>query len=368
MKSRKRPRANTIVITGGNTGGHVIPNLPLIEQLSAAGWSVHYIGDPNGLEARIVPSLKIPFHPLKTGKLRRYSSVRNLTDLPRTALAIFKAAWILSRFRPQLVYSKGGFVSVPVIIAGWLLRIPIVAHESDRTLSLTGRIALRVADKLCCGLPPSTESAKLVYTGIPLRRDIKAGSPSQVCSDLHLRGSVPVLLVVGGSLGAAALDHALGVNLPNLLPVFDIIHLSPTGAPVVSPAPPGYHPIPNDYKRFPDLLAAADVVLSRAGATIIAELLAVNKLALLVPLPTTASRGEQLANARYYQEAGYGEYLEQHELTGAALEKMLRQLVEHGDHYRARMAHAQIPDATDAVLRVINEILARQNSREPSVP
>ncbi|MGH8903697.1 MAG: UDP-N-acetylglucosamine--N-acetylmuramyl-(pentapeptide) pyrophosphoryl-undecaprenol N-acetylglucosamine transferase [Egibacteraceae bacterium] len=355
------------MITGGNTGGHVIPNLPLIEQLGAAGWSVHYIGDPNGLEARLVPPLKIPFHPLKTGKLRRYSSIRNLTDLPRTILAIFRAAWVLSRFRPQLIYSKGGFVSVPVIIAGRLLRIPIVAHESDRTLSLTGRIAIRVADKLCCGLPSSIKSDKLVYTGIPLRRDIKTGWPSRVHSELRLRGSVPVLLVVGGSLGAAALGRALGPALPNLLPAFDIIHLSPTGAPVVSPIPPGYHPIPNDYKRFPDLLAAADVVLSRAGATVIAELLAVNKPALLVPLPTTASRGEQLANAHYYQEAGYGECLEQHELTSAALEKMLHLLLEHADHYRALMAHAQIPDATDAVLRVINEILARHNSRGPSV-
>lgn len=363
MAPAERRDTPTIVITGGNTGGHVIPNLPIIEELRSRGWSVHYIGDPKGLEARLVPPLGVPFHPLSTGKVRRYVSLRNITDVARTAWAVGKAVRSLRRLRPCLVYSKGGFVAVPVMIAAWLLRIPIVAHESDRTLSLTGKLALRLADRVCCGLPPPAESPKLAYTGIPLRRDFSIASSMRFSFQPPLRPSFPVLLVMGGSLGAAGLNAMLDEALPDLLAKFDVVHLrgdSPKGE---APAPPaGYHPIANDYERFPALLATADLVLSRAGATTIAELVAMRKPALLVPLPLTASRGEQLANARYFRQAGYGEYRDQAALTSVELDRALSQLLERRDDYFARMAAAGAPDGTAAVLAVIDETLANHGS------
>jgi UDP-N-acetylglucosamine--N-acetylmuramyl-(pentapeptide) pyrophosphoryl-undecaprenol N-acetylglucosamine transferase len=367
MVSDERRQAQIIVVTGGNTGGHVIPNIPIIEELRAYGWSVHYIGDPNGLEARLIPDLGVPFHPITTGKWRRYMSVRNITDISRTMSAVCRAVWFLRRLHPLLVYSKGGFVAVPVMIAAWLLRIPIVAHESDRTLSLTGKLALRFADTVCCGLPPLVESPKLLYTGIPLRRDLNAAPLIQFCSELQLRPSFPVLLVVGGSLGAAGLDALLHDALPSLLKKFDIIHLSGNTSSVTAFSPlPGYHPIANDYKRFPALLATADLVLSRAGATTIVELIAVRKPALLVPLPFAASRGEQLANARYFQEAGYGEYREQAALTSAELDRALSQLLVKRKDYTTRMAATEVSDGTNAVLAVIHETVSHRGLAVPS--
>ncbi|MGH8906098.1 MAG: UDP-N-acetylglucosamine--N-acetylmuramyl-(pentapeptide) pyrophosphoryl-undecaprenol N-acetylglucosamine transferase [Egibacteraceae bacterium] len=352
MKAGVGKRARTILVTGGNTGGHVIPNIPVIAGLRKAGWSVHYVGDPDGLEARLIPGLGVPFHALKSGKLRRYLSVRNVTDIARTIIAVVRSLLLVARLRPLVVYSKGGFVAVPVMIAAWMLRVPVIAHESDRSLSLTGRIALRIAHRVCCGLPPLVVSEKMIYTGVPLRSDLTAGSPARVREALRL-DERSVLLVVGGSLGAASIDHALKEALPRLLQTFQIIHLSPAPAPAEGLSAQGYHPIPNDYERFPDLLAVADVVLCRAGATTVAELVATCTPALLVPLPTSASRGEQLANARYVLEQGYGEYVEQDGLSPAVLEKALRQLLERGPEYRENMKGAEIPDGTGAVLRVI---------------
>lgn len=312
----------TIVFTGGDTGGHVVPCLPLIDRFRDLGWDVAYIGSRTGLEARLMRQKDVPFYAIQVGKWRRYRDIRNLTDIARTTCGIFQSVFHLLRLKPSVIFAKGGFVSVPVMVAGRLLRIPVIAHEGDSSLSLTNRIALRFARVVCCGFSVEVyklKHPKLVWTGTPVRSELFHGDPEKARQFLGVSDGKPILLVYCGSTGARRINEVIYRAAGELAKTFNVVHLTGRGNLKEPLEGVTYQQFEEIYEGFEDLLAAADVVVSRAGATTVTELQALRKRAVLIPLPRIASRGEQSRNARLFAETGLGCVLEEEQLNEDSL-------------------------------------------------
>ncbi|MGI5878393.1 MAG: undecaprenyldiphospho-muramoylpentapeptide beta-N-acetylglucosaminyltransferase [Christensenellales bacterium] len=312
-----------IVLTGGGTAGHVTPNLALIPRFKKAGWEVHYIGSHDGIERELAGSLPgVAYHAIRSGKLRRYFSFRNLTDPFRVTAGVFEAASILRRLRPRIVFSKGGFVSVPVVAGGWLAHVPVVIHESDLTPGLANRLSIPLARTVCTTFPETAAAigSKGLHTGPPIRPELLAGSRERGFALCGFDGRRPVLLIMGGSLGARAINEAVDGILPRLTRHFAVAHIRGKGN---LNAGLGDRPEYRQYEylgdELPDILACADMVLSRAGANAIWEFAALRKPMLLVPLPLSASRGDQIKNARSFSDRGWAAVLQQEQMTGDAL-------------------------------------------------
>jgi len=343
---------HTAVFTGGGSAGHVTPNLALMRALRREGYAIHYIGTKSGIERKLIEEEGgIPYHAISAGKLRRYFSLENVADVFRTLRGVGQARRLVKTLRPDVVFSKGGYVSVPVV-AGARGLTNIVVHESDYTPGLSNRIANRYATTVCVTFEDTLAHVgeKGVFTGTPIRAELYGGAAARGRVFAGLAGSKPVLLTMGGSLGAQAVNDALRAALPELLKTFDIVHLCGAGKVSAQHAQPGYVQYEYISKELPDLLAAADIVLSRAGANAVFELLALKKPALLVPLPKSASRGDQILNARYFEKKGYAAVLPQEELTPEALAAALLALYRDRARYVAAMAAAAHADGTEAVL------------------
>ena len=308
-----------IVLTGGGTAGHVTPNLALIPWLQRDGWEVHYIGSYSGIERELVePIPGVAFHPIASGKLRRYLDLKNMTDSFRVVKGTWQATGLLRKIKPDVIFSKGGFVSVPVVLGGKLCRVPVVIHESDRSSGLANRIAIPLCVKLCATFPEAAEDAgeKGIHTGPPIRPELFQGSVQTGRELCGFQSGLPVLLVMGGSMGAQAVNDMMDACIHRLLRMFQVVHIR--GKENLNSALDGLA----GYKQFeyvgeelPHLLALADVVCSRAGANAIWEFAALHKPLLLVPLPLSASRGDQIENARSFEKAGYARVLLQEEAT-----------------------------------------------------
>jgi UDP-N-acetylglucosamine--N-acetylmuramyl-(pentapeptide) pyrophosphoryl-undecaprenol N-acetylglucosamine transferase len=343
-----------IVLTGGGTAGHVMPNLALLPRLQEKGWDVRYIGG-RGMERELVRTSQIPYATIASGKLRRYFSWRNFVDIFNVALGIGQALAILAWWRPRVVFSKGGFVSVPVAFAAFVLRIPVIAHESDLTPGLATRMVRRFARRMLFTFPESGAyftGASSRCVGTPIRQELTLGAAKKGLLRCGFSASDerPVLLVTGGSLGAQRINHAVLAILPELLKRYRIIHLTGKGK-------LGHPDVPGSYRAFeflgeelPDILAAADVVLSRAGANSIFELLALRKPMLLVPLEV-GSRGDQLHNSEAFARQGWAMLLRESELNGETLAKALAELVAN----RESIAKAQQTSPGAASDRLILE-------------
>ena len=340
------------VVTGGGSAGHVIPALPVIGALQAKGWEVSFIGSDSGLEARLVAPLGIPFASVRTGKLRRYFSLANVTDALKIPLGILQACLILGRVRPRVVFSKGGFVAFPVVFAAWLRRIPVVAHESDLTPGLANRLSLPFIATLCVSFPATRASARrVVHSGTPIRDALVRGDPDKGPSAAGLPGVRPMLVVVGGSLGAQHLNEVTRAALPGLTETFEVLHVC--GAGHLDPDlehTPGYVQREFVADGWGDILATATVVVSRSGANALHELLALRKPNLLVPLPTAASRGDQIENAAYASERGYSTVLPEADLTPATLVAGTRDVLDALEGWRTRLAKFHSPDATAVIV------------------
>ncbi len=349
------------VVTGGGSAGHVIPALPVIEALQAAGWEVSFIGSDSGLEERLVAPLGTPYFRVQTGKLRRYFSFANLTDALKIPLGILQAFAILGRVKPRVVFSKGGFVAFPVVFAAWLRRIPVVAHESDLSPGLANRLSLPFIATLCVNFDATRVSARrVIHTGTPIRAALRNGNPDRGAGAANLPGERPMLVVVGGSLGARRLNEVTRAALPALVETFEVLHVC--GAGQLDPAAdtPGYAQREFVTDGWGDILAAAAIVVSRAGANALHELLTLGKPNLLVPLPTTASRGDQIENAAYAEARGFSAVLPDAELSPATLVEGVRTLHADLDAWRARLAEFRAPDATAAIVGEL-EAVAREN-------
>ena len=349
-----------ILFTGGGTAGHVTPNIALIRRLQAEGWQVDYIGSKTGIERELIGALPgVTYHGVSCGKLRRYFSWQNFVDPFRVLHGFLESREIIRRVRPDVIFSKGGFVSVPVVMAAG--KTPVVAHESDYTPGLANRIACHCADRVCGTFADTARHIsgnRAVHTGTPIRPELYEGDAARALAFTGLSGEKPVLLVMGGSSGAQRLNELVRAALPRLLPVFDVIHLCGRGKVDAAAARDGYLQYEYIDRELPDLLALADVVLSRAGANAVFEFLALAKPAVLVPLPLSASRGDQIQNAKYFQDRGYAVMVDQDTATPDTIADAVAHVYENRLEYRANMTGDDLLDGTDQVLHEIRAAAA----------
>ena len=347
----------TIVFTGGGTAGHVTPNLALIEQLDRAEWDIHYIGT-SGMEKDLVtPVPGVTYHEIDSGKLRRYLSLKTLTMPVHVQRGYHQAKHILKELKPAVLFSKGGYVSVPVVAAAKGI-CPVLTHESDYTPGLANRIDAHFADKVLVTFAdtvPLVKGNKGVHTGTPIRPELYQGSREKALAFTGLSGQKPVLLVTGGSLGAVAVNVAVREALPELLKTFDVVHLCGKGKLDESVKAEGY--VQYEYIRdeMADLFALADVVVSRAGANAVFELLALHKPMLLLPLSAASTRGDQELNAAYFEKRGYARVLLADAVSAESVRKEVNALYEARAQYIDTMRHAEGVDGTGMILRLIRE-------------
>lgn len=352
-----------IILTGGGSAGHVTPNLALLPQLLAEGIEVHYIGTADGIERTILSERKdVTYHIISSGKLRRYFSWKNFTDPFRVMRGLFQARRVMREVKPAAVFSKGGFVSVPVVIAAHGKHIPVVTHESDYTPGLANKINAKFADKICVTFEDTLAhvGAKGVHTGTPIRPELYQGDKERGLAFLGFDDKKPVLLIMGGSLGASVVNDAVRAALPKLLISYDIVHLCGKGKVEEQLNQPGYRQFEYVNEALPDVLAATDVVVSRAGANAVFEFLALSKPALLIPLPRSASRGDQILNAGYFARKGFAMVLEQESLTPETLLDAVNDLYDRRLSFIATMSAEPLADGTDEVLAVIRSAMKKE--------
>ena len=351
-----------IVLTGGGTMGHVTPNLALLPHLLQKGYEVHYIGTEKGVEAEKLRAIDgIHYHAVKSGKLRRYFSWQNFTDPFRVIAGAFQSAHLMGKIKPDVCFSKGGFVAVPVVFGAWLHRIPVVCHESDLTPGLANKLCKPFVKKVATTFPECAEAlgGKAEMVGTPLRPELFTGDRRKGLSFLGLKGEKPVLLMMGGSLGAQKVNAALREALPELLATFEVAHICGKGNLDESlNATPGYAQKEFVSAELPDVFACADLVLSRAGSNALMEFQALARPLLLVPYPKGASRGDQILNAQSLEKRGLCRVLLQENMTAATLTESLMQTWADRDALTAAVKAAPPADGTMRVLEMIEEVQA----------
>lgn len=348
-----------ILLTGGGSAGHVTPNISISELLREQSFEVHYIGQKKGIERGLIEPLGISYHGILAGKLRRYFDFKNFTDLFRIIAGFFQSIHLLSKIKPEVVFSKGGFVACPVVWAAWLLRRPVVIHESDISPGLANRLSLPFARKVCLTFEESRQyvgDKKSVLTGLPVRRAIHLGKKEKGYALTDFSPEKPVLLIMGGSQGATAINEVIRQDLDRLCREFQICHLCGIGN-KADIDKQGYFQIEYAKEELPDLLAIADLVISRAGATSIFEFLSLREPVILIPLPKSASRGDQLLNADIFRKAGYAEVLFQEELNVDSLYHKISDVFERRETYVRNMEESHLGNAADSVVEVIKSFL-----------
>ncbi|MBR0410790.1 MAG: undecaprenyldiphospho-muramoylpentapeptide beta-N-acetylglucosaminyltransferase [Eubacterium sp.] len=348
-----------IILTGGGTAGHVTPNMALIPGLKEKGYDIHYIGSYNGIERRLIEEMGIPYHGISSGKLRRYFDVKNFSDPFRVMKGYAEASRLIKKLKPNIVFSKGGFVTVPVVLAAKRKKVPVIIHESDITPGLANKLSIPSATKVCCNFPETLEHLppeKAVLTGSPIRKELFSGSREEGLKICEFDGSKPVLLAMGGSLGAVAINDALRRNLAELLKEFDIIHLCGKGNYEENLAViPGYKQFEYAKSELTHLFAATDLIISRAGANAICELLALKKPNILIPLPASQSRGDQLLNAASFENSGYSYVIQEEELVDDALLKAIQYVYNERDEYIQAQSESKLNDAVAIITDLIVE-------------
>lgn len=349
-----------IILTGGGTAGHVTPNIALLPRLKELGYDIHYIGSYNGIEKELIEQFGIPYHGIATGKLRRYFSLQNFTDPFRVIKGLDEARKLVKILKPDVIFSKGGFVSVPVVLAGKSRKVPTIIHESDMTPGLANKISLSSATKVCCNFPETLEhlpEGKAVLTGSPIRQELLSGDKFKAREFLHFTSDKPVIMIVGGSLGAVAVNNAVRAILPELLKKYQIIHLCGKGkVDETLLHMEGYAQFEYIRDELKDLFAITDIVISRAGANAICELLALHKPNLLIPLSANASRGDQILNARSFERQGFSVVLEEEELTNEVLLGAINSLYENRETYIETMKKSNQQNSIDTIIDLIESL------------
>ncbi len=352
-----------IVLTGGGTAGHVTPNIALLPALRQAGYEIAYLGSYDGIEKKLIADFDIPYTGISTGKLRRYLDVRNFTDPFRVIKGFSEARKYLKEYRPDVVFSKGGFVSVPVVRAAAALDIPCIIHESDMTPGLANKLCFPVAEKICCNFPETMKllpEGKAVLTGSPIRAELAQGNKIAGLDLCGFTANKPVILVIGGSLGAANVNKAVRDALPQLLVDFQIVHLC--GKDKIDNlllATPGYRQFEYIKAELKDLFAMADIVISRAGANSICELLALKKPNILIPLPAASSRGDQLLNAASFEAQGFSIVINEDDLTAELLSDRVHELFSNRQSYHDAMSRSGQMDSVRTIMKLIEETASR---------
>ncbi len=359
-----------IILTGGGTAGHVTPNIALLPALKAAGYEVVYIGSKNGMEKGLIEACGIKYYGISTGKMRRSKNIKaiatNSADLFRVVKGLGDACSVIRKEKPDIIFSKGGFVSVPVAIAGFLSHIPVVAHESDITPGLANKLALPFADKVCCTFPEAMKyikGSKGVVTGTPIRSELFKGDRAAGLNMCGFDGSKPVILVMGGSQGSVKINGCLRDILPELTEKYNIVHLCGKGNLDSTIQNASYKQFEYISKELKDLFAAADMIISRAGSNSICEFLALHKPMLLIPLSKAASRGDQILNALSFMEHGFAAVLQEDELNGNTLAKEINSLYNNRIRYISTMENSSQSKGVEKVISVIVECDKKSKSK-----
>ncbi len=349
-----------IVLTGGGSAGHVTPNIALLPSLRDADYEITYMGSYDGIEKRLIGDFDIPYVGISTGKFRRYLDLKNFTDPFRVLKGFSEAKKFLKSYRPDVVFSKGGFVSVPVVRAAAALGIPCIIHESDMTPGLANKLCIPVAKKVCCNFPETLKllpENKAVLTGSPIRAELGQGNKLAGLDMCGFNANTPVIMVIGGSQGAANVNKAVRDSLNKLLEDFQVVHLC------------GKDKMDNlllnmsGYKQFEyvkaelkDLFAMADLVISRAGANAICELLALKKPNILIPLPASSSRGDQLLNAQSFEAQGFSIVINEDDLTPELLVDKVHELYFSRQIYYDAMTKSGQMDSIRTIMNLIQTV------------
>ena len=347
-----------IVFTGGGTAGHVTPNIALLPYLEKEGYDAFYIGSYNGIEKRLIEDFNVPYYGISTGKLRRYFDLKNLSEPFRVINGYTQALKILKELKPDIVFSKGGFVSVPVIRAASALKIPCIIHESDMTPGLANKLCIPVATKVCCNFPETTKyvpSGKAILTGSPIRSELTTGSKLAALELCGFTANKPVVMVIGGSQGASSVNVMVREALPKLLETFQVVHIC--GKDKVDNLMltiPGYKQFEYLKTDLKDVFAMADVVVSRAGANAICELLALKKPNLLIPLQV-GSRGDQILNAKSFEEQGFSMVVREDFTDCDILTEKIYELYENRQMYIDKMSESGQMNSIDTIVNLIKE-------------
>ena len=348
-----------IILTGGGTAGHVTPNLALIPSLKDHGFEIRYIGSYEGIEKKLITDAGIPYDGISSGKLRRYFDLKNFSDPFRVLKGYAEACKLIKNYKPDVVFSKGGFVSVPVVLAAKRYHIPTIIHESDMTPGLANKICIPSAARVCCNFPETLQylpKDKAVLTGSPIRRELLTGDRLSGLQYTHLSADKPIILVIGGSLGSVTVNQAVRSILPQLLTNFQVIHICGKGHLDESLiGTPGY--VQYEYVNAPlrHLFAAADLIISRAGANSICEILALRKPNILIPLSAAASRGDQILNANSFKEHGYSSVMTEEEITPEKLLAAVDDLYKNRQKYIDAMDSSPQSEAIDKIMSLIKD-------------
>ncbi|MDD3172738.1 MAG: undecaprenyldiphospho-muramoylpentapeptide beta-N-acetylglucosaminyltransferase [Herbinix sp.] len=348
-----------IVLTGGGTAGHVTPCIALLPELRKAGYDIQYIGSYNGIERKLIEEYHIPYHGISSGKLRRYFDPKNFSDPFKVMKGYFEACKVLKQLKPDIVFSKGGFVTVPVVMAAKKYKIPVITHESDMTPGLANKLALPSATKVCANFPETVKylpAEKAVLTGTPIRKELFSGNKIKGLDFCGFTANKPVILIIGGSTGSRAINGMLRGMLPTLLRDYQIIHLCGKGnldERFVDTA--GYVQYEYIKAELSNLFAAADLVISRAGANAICELLALRKPNILIPLPAASSRGDQILNAESFERQGYSYVLKEEDLSVSRLLEAITAVMNAKHNYIDAMNQSELNNSIDTIVKLIKE-------------
>ena len=351
-----------IVLTGGGTAGHVTPNLALIPTLLGKGFDVHYIGSYTGIEKDLIAHVEgVTYHAVSTGKFRRYIDMKNISDPLRVLKGTAQATALLRKLKPDIVFSKGGYVSVPVVYGALFTGVPVLLHESDMSIGLANRLSALVAKKTLCTFPEAAKAAgaKGVYVGTPLRTELFSGDKARGLERFGFSGSRPVLMITGGSTGAQSINRAVREALPQLSKVFDVLHLCGAGnmADILG-GTPHYCQIEYLVDGMPDAYAAADIIISRAGSNTVCELLALNKPALLIPYPSTVSRGDQILNAQSVEKRHLAHVLMQEDMTTDMLARCVFKLYKERGELIENLEKEKAQDGVKHVMAYIDQYVS----------
>ena len=352
-------KKNTIVLTGGGTAGHVSLNQAIIPTLEKENYDIHYIGSKEGIENEIIRDAfpHIQYHAISSGKLRRYASIKNFTDPIRVAKGLLQSLVILKKVKPSVIFSKGGFVSVPVVIAGKIANIPVVIHESDVSPGLANKIAIPFAHHIFSIFPETLKhlpKEKSSCSGSIIRSQLFEGNKQAGLQKCDFTGFKPVILVMGGSQGSSVINDAIRNNLPQLLMTYDVIHLCGKGKKDDAlEGTKGYKQFEYVTDELPDLLHAADLIISRAGSNSIFEFMALNKPMLLIPLSKQKSRGDQILNANLFKKNEWALVLEEEDVTTESLLASISQLATQAPHLKAKMDEAEMPKTPEEMVKII---------------
>ncbi len=347
-----------IIFTGGGTLGHVMPNIPLIEHYQKEGWKVSYIGSKAGAEREKIEALNIPYYPIRTGKLRRYFDWQNFLDIFNVLIAIVQALFLFLRLRPTVLFSKGGYVALPPVVAAWLTRVPTVIHESDMTPGLTTKLSQRFAKQICTSFQNTTQyfpASKVNYTGLPVRNLVFEAQKQRGLTLSGFDGSKPILLVFGGSLGAAFLNDLVRENIKNgHLDAFDVINICGKNQLDKELQKSNYVQIESLADDFLHIMQAANIVLTRGGATSLFELLAMQKPHIIIPLSKKVSRGDQIDNAKYFASLGVSTFVEEENYSWEVLADLLEQTQSDWPQTIQKIKDLEFASATTKVTKVID--------------